>query len=71
VGEQQELVVRLAANGDLDAVAQVWRDSAVSMDGAGLVPSREALRFGLMRSSWRAGTFMWQCVATAWWACWH
>jgi len=45
VSDQHELSVRLAATGDLDVVAQVWHDSAVSMDGAGPeVPSRESLR---------------------------
>jgi ribosomal protein S18 acetylase RimI-like enzyme len=45
VSKQHEPSVRPAAKGDLDAVAIVWHDSAVSMDGAGPdMPSREALR---------------------------
>jgi len=56
VDEEHELRVRPAADADLDAVARVWRDSAVSMDGSGSeVPSWEALRQRIdaeLRAGW-------------------
>ena len=41
----EELTVRRAGDGDLDAVARVWHESASAMDGAAAdVPSLDALR---------------------------
>ena len=56
MNEPQELSIRRAGSRDLNAVAAVWHESALSMDGAAPdVPSREALRHRIdaeLRSGW-------------------
>jgi ribosomal protein S18 acetylase RimI-like enzyme len=50
-----EFAVRRAAEDDLDAVARVWRESALAMDGRADVPPVEALRQRVetgLRSGW-------------------
>lgn len=42
--DPREFIVRRAADSDLEAVAHVWHESAVGMDGHPDVPSPEALR---------------------------
>ena len=69
--ERHDLSVRLAETGDLDGVAEVWHDSAVSMDGAGPdVPSREALRLRIGAELQAGWSFMSRCVTAVWWVCW-
>jgi putative acetyltransferase len=56
VHEQGELKVRIARAGDLDAVARLWRESALAMDGpAQEVPEWDAMRRRIdteLRSGW-------------------
>ncbi|HVM38669.1 MAG TPA: GNAT family N-acetyltransferase [Sphingomicrobium sp.] len=50
-----EIIVRRAADSDLDAVAHVWHESALVMDGDPHVPAVEALRSRIeseLQSGW-------------------
>ncbi len=53
---QHEIDVRLAIDDELDAVAGIWRESALMMDGSPQeVPAREAMRQRMdaeLRSGW-------------------
>jgi ribosomal protein S18 acetylase RimI-like enzyme len=55
VTNPHELIIRRAEESDLEAVARVWHESTMAMDGSPDVPPREALRGRIdaeLRSGW-------------------